>query len=389
MRKIKAHYIFDGKKLHKYATLILNDSQEVEEIIEGDTQEEEGVEFYSGIICPGFVNAHCHLELSHLHNQIPENLGLGAFVHSVISLRSMPIDMDALQKADATMFEEGISAVGDISNKNSSNAIKQNSRIYYHTFFELFDLFDDNSMDIFNAGKELFREYNHIASSLTPHAPYSSSRKLIEKICKHAEHRKYPISIHNQETADENKMFLEGSGNLYRNIITNRNNTEHFYVSSKSSLQTYAPWFTENNHLLFVHNLHISKEDIAFIQELRESNTFTFVLCPLSNIYIEQELPNISLLKEHNIAIAIGTDSLASNKHLSIIKELQCLQENNPHISLEYLLTCATSNGAKALGINKRFGSFAKEACPGVILLENVNLQTLQLQPQTSVKRLI
>jgi len=47
----------------------------------------ENVEIYNGIISPGFVNAHCHLELSHLKNKIPEKTGLIDFVFKVVSER--------------------------------------------------------------------------------------------------------------------------------------------------------------------------------------------------------------------------------------------------------------------------------------------------------------
>jgi cytosine/adenosine deaminase-related metal-dependent hydrolase len=68
MRKISANYIFDGLgNFFKNAILVIDDNEKVVELINtnGDLQEQNKLEFYNGIIVPGFINAHCHLELSH------------------------------------------------------------------------------------------------------------------------------------------------------------------------------------------------------------------------------------------------------------------------------------------------------------------------------------
>ncbi len=97
------------------------------------------MEYYQGIIVPGFVNAHCHLELSHLKGAIPEKAGLDEFIMGIESLRAASEDeiISASEKADAEMYSAGIVAVGDISNKNYSFRTKTKSKIFYHTFIEL------------------------------------------------------------------------------------------------------------------------------------------------------------------------------------------------------------------------------------------------------------
>lgn len=391
MRKIKAHYIFDGECFHKFGTLVLDENNTVISIIPfaENEVESEGVEFYSGILCPGFINAHCHLELSHLHNQIPQHTGLLDFISQVVSKRNLfenrEIDMI---KADETMYNEGIVAVGDISNNDESFVVKQKSKILYHSFIELFDVFSE-SKNIFNQGKELFRKLQEFKVSLSPHAPYSTSRVLFERIAEHAIDHEYPITIHNQEHISENEMFEKKSGELFDFFQSKGADFSRFYVNQKTSLQTYSSWLPLKNHILFVHNVHTTNMDLNFLKSIRSTDSFTFVICPLSNQYISNDLPPLRMLLNRKIKVAIGTDSLASNSVLSIISELYCLQQNFPEISLQILLQCATKNGARALGLQNYYGSFKSGKKPGVILLENVDLQNLKLQNNSKVRVLV
>ncbi len=391
MRKIKAHYIFDGYQFHAYATLVLNDDNSVKEILPHSDVEEAQTEFYSGIICPGFINAHCHLELSHLHNQIPQHCGLPNFIKHVVSLRnSIESTQEYMERADNSMREQGIVAVGDISNTTQSIEIKQHSSIYYHSFIELFDMFSQ-TQQIFAEGKALFKTFRSasIPCSLSPHAPYSCSRTLFERISEHAQEYETIITIHNQEHNSENEFFASNTGELF-SFLTSRNvSLQTKKPSGKTSLQTYAAWLPPLQHIVFVHNTHTVAKDIDFLLSLRSKDTFTFVICPLSNKYIAQELPPIELFMQYGISVAIGTDSLASNTSLSILDEICYLQEKFPKMSLEYLLQCATINGAKALGIHKTYGSFNPGTTPGVILLEGINLRTLQCTEQSRIKVLI
>jgi len=125
MRKISANYVYSSQTgFLKNGILILNNEGEVIELKANSNPntEESGTEFYNGILCPGFINAHCHIELSHMHHQIPEGQGLDKFILSVISTRKSDENeiQLAIAKADEEMRKEGIVAVGDISNKTDS-----------------------------------------------------------------------------------------------------------------------------------------------------------------------------------------------------------------------------------------------------------------------------
>ncbi len=390
MRKIRAQYIFDGFRLRKNAMLVLSNTKVVSVIdLPENSKEEAGVEFYNGIICPGFVNAHCHLELSHLESHIPQGTGLPAFVSAVSQTRiTQKFSLETCKKADEYMVEQGIVAVGDISNSADSFPVKTQSSIAYHTFVELFDLFRD-STPVYTQGKELFRAYpikNRV--SLSPHAPYSCSNKLLAKISAHAAEYEYSVSIHNQEHESENELFQQGTGLLYDMIYKNHGDV-NLVSRAKSSLQSTLPKLEDCAHILFVHNIYTSEKDIAFLQQMRERDSYTFVLCPRSNMYINTLLPPVEMFLSHSIPMAIGTDSLASNTSLSILDELQCLQNAFPTFTLEKLLQAATYNGACALQMQSKIGSFTSGKKPGVILLEHLDLLQLRITPKTKVRVLV
>ena len=102
-----------------------------------------GTEFYAGVLAPGLVNAHCHLELSYLLGAIPERCGFAGFAGAMSQVRerfSAEQRAQAVEAADAAMWQAGIQAVGDISNGDTAFAVKSRSRIAYHTFVEFFGL---------------------------------------------------------------------------------------------------------------------------------------------------------------------------------------------------------------------------------------------------------
>jgi cytosine/adenosine deaminase-related metal-dependent hydrolase len=143
---------------------------------------------------------------------------------------------------------------------------------------------------------------------------------------------------------------------------------------------------TRTGNLILVHNTFTDKN---IIRSIKEREKLFWCLCPNSNIYIENKIPPLKLLIEEGCEIVIGTDSLASNTNLSILDELKTLQFNFSDITIEDLVPWATVNGAKALAEEQQYGSIEPGKKPGLLLLENVDLQNMKLLPESSVRRLI
>jgi aminodeoxyfutalosine deaminase len=241
--------------------------------------------------------------------------------------------------------------------------------IYYHNFIEAIGFDERLAGQRFNEAKQVFDKYERLEAkrgfgrSLVPHAPYSVSQSLLTLINEFASND--IISIHNQESKEENDLFLTGSGEMLRLYNTLGTDISQFQHPGKTSLQALHRNFKERINLLLVHNVHTSSEDIA--TQIRGQNSVFWCLCPNANLYITGQLPDVDMFLRNDCTIVIGTDSLASNDQLNILEELKTIQNSFPHIDCETLLKWATFNGAKALKIEDRFGSFDKGRTPGVV----------------------
>ncbi|MDX8338255.1 amidohydrolase family protein [Draconibacterium sp. IB214405] len=396
MRKIAATYVFPGTASPiKNGNLVCDDAGTIIDILDrGDSfREEAGVEFYSGILVPGFVNAHCHLEFSHLHNKIEKHNGFSGFLEQINRLRDEPADKEkAMQIADRKMWAAGIAAVGDVSNSELSLSVKQKSKNYYHTFVEVFGFHPSRAERAFTKAVEVVESFENakLSASLGPHSPYSVSQELFEKVKNYAEQKGGLFCIHNQESTAETEFFLSGSGDILTHFRDNlKLETTHWKPSGKSSLQSILQYLPKENQLLLVHNTHTKISDIEALKQDRDLANTYFVLCPNSNLYIQNELPPVDLLRNEDLQICLGTDSLASNTELSILKEMLTIQQNFPDVSLEELISWSGFNGAKALNITDTFGSFEEGKKPGVNLITGIDFKTMKLTTNAKVKRLI
>ena len=378
--KFRAGQLFDGYRfLADPSVLVMTEEGVVETILPADEAGDD-VQELSGIISPGFINCHCHLELSHMKDMIEEGTGLGEFVFRVVTQRNLPDEaiLAAIEKAEGEMLANGIVAVGDICNNALSLPQKLKGRIWYHNFIEASGFNPAIAAERFQRSTGFFAAYANLYSipvasnSITPHAPYSVSDELWEMILHFPGNQL--LTIHNQETADEDEWFKYKTGSLQDMFAKMKMDTTSFQPSGKSSLQTYFPKFLANQAVILVHNVHTKREHIDFAKQSGIIHYWCF--CPNANEYISGKLPAIDLFTESG-NIVLGTDSLASNHQLSILEEMKTIRKHYPGIELGTLLQWATLNGAKALQLQALMGSFEKGKKPGVLLIAD-NLETVK-----------
>ena len=371
-QKFQATQIFTGTELLEDQLVLITTKDGAIEAIVGIEDAGDDIQSFDGIITPGFVNAHCHLELSHMKNMIPAHTGLQEFVKQIVSLRQIEKDViaAAIEKAEAEMLGNGIVAVGDISNTLDTLAQKAKHNLAYYTFVELYDLDPTRAQDKLNAGIEIQKtfEQNCIRASLVPHAPYSVTNHLWKLLSEHF--GAHTISMHNQETPDENDFFKTKTGSFLGMYERTKVSLDFFEPTGLSSLQSVLPIFKNANTSILVHNSFTSANDISTVKK-QMPNTF-WCLCPNANQYIEQTMPPIELLRTGGANIIVGTDSYASNWSLNILHELKTIQKHNAQIPLAEMLGWATINGARALQMDKHLGSFEMGKKPGVVVIENV-----------------
>ncbi|MFC3200202.1 amidohydrolase family protein [Parapedobacter deserti] len=347
----------------------------------------QAIETHKGIITPGFVNAHCHLELSHMKGVIPKNTGLAPFLQQVIAFRAGDEQKikQAMQAADKQMHENGIVAVGDHANTAISAAVKAESNIHYHTFVEVLGFEPQLADQKFAEATAVAGQFGDISTSLTAHAPYSVSKELFKLLNEEALRQQKPLSIHNQESEEENKLFRYKSGQFLNFYRTLGKDITDFKAQARNSLQTFLAYLSPSTPVLSVHNTYTSPKDIFFVE--RQGRDVTWCFCPNANLYIEGTLPRIPNFIHYPQKITIGTDSLASNDRLCILSELKTIHEHFPDLQLTETIKWATINGAQVLGIADHYGTLESGKAPGLNLLTNTN--GLAITPETTVVRLV
>jgi len=376
-QKFQATQIFTGTELLEDQLVLITQKDGTIEAMVGIEDAGDDVQNFEGILTPGFVNAHCHLELSHMKGMIPPHSGLQEFVKQIVALRQVEPDaiQEAIVLAEAEMIANGIVAVGDISNTLDTLTQKAKHNLAYYSFVELYDLDPIRANEKIIAGLEIQKQFqeNCVRASLVPHAPYSVTNDLWNLLSAHF--GVHTISMHNQETPDENEFFKTKTGSFLGMYERTKVNLDFFEATGLSSLQSILPIFKNVHHGILVHNSFTSAEDIQAVQAAM-TNAF-WCLCPNANQYIEQTMPPVELLRSQKANIVIGTDSYASNWSLSVLDELKTIQQYHPQIPLEEMLQWATINGARALQMDKYLGSFEKGKKPGVVLIKDFNATLL------------
>jgi aminodeoxyfutalosine deaminase len=399
VRKLSADYIFpvSSSPIEK-GMIVMADNGEIKELLSPSdiNYPSEGYEKFEGIICPGFINTHCHLELSSLKGKIEPGIGLPEFLNNVIKMRPAGQEeiLSSMEAAENEMILAGIVAVGDISNGNLSFSQKSKGNLKYHTFFELIGFNPENAESVFQKGLKLMDEYKLLEqknagftsrASLVPHAPYSVSGKLLQLIGGQCYADNGILSIHNQENEAENEFYQNGSGYFVDFLASLGIDTSNWKGTGFNSLPSVLAQLPKCNKTLLIHNTFTAASDVDWA--LDYSKMLYWCLCPKANLYIENRLPDVELFRNKKLKITIGTDSLSSNDTLSVLEELKVITKHFPQIPFNEQLKWATLNGAEALGF-KEFGAFETGKTPGVNLIEQVNLTQLSLTEYSKVKRL-
>ena len=396
MKKFAADYAFtlEGSLKPMERPLIVTDeSGKILSVSQYSKEDLSDADYHQGILIPGMVNAHCHIELSHLKGAFRQATGMSGFINQINALRESVDEKgryEAMEAEFGNFFRQGIVAVSDISNCNESYPLKKEYRdkIYFRTFVELFGTEKEEAEGILEGGQRIADQATAMGldASVTPHSCYTMSPKLLEITAKRGLESGI-ISYHSQESQEEEDMIMKGSGALADNYRERGLSTPP--VTGATALEYFIDRIAEKEkvkgRINLVHNVVISQRSIDRAIEALENPFFT--ICPLSNIFIHRQLPPIDLMRKNGLKICLGTDSLSSNLILDMVREMECLQENFPGLELGEILVWACSNGAELLGKQDSLGSIEKGKTPGIVLLENA--EGFRLNENSKSTRLI
>lgn len=374
VRLLQGEAIFDGiNLLPGDFVLVVNENSEVSDLRPAKN-EDQNIEKWPGILIPGMVNTHCHLELSHMKGIVPQKTGMVNFLLTIVQQRGAEQQkiLNAAKRAAQMMFDQGVSVVGDICNTGIIQVIASESPLRFYHFVEVIGFDPSVAENRFRFCRNIADEYGATSpSSVVPHAPYSVSQELYQLINQQADSS--VLSIHHAESNAEQDFFKKTQSDFNRlHQLIKTDLSRHIVSENSSSIRSFLSRFT-NKKILLVHNVTISEADLIYIKQLEKENNLEvyFAICIRANEYIGNGFPDIELLfRYYPDRITIGTDSLASNEDLNLMHELILLKKLYPAITDLQWLKALTIQGAKALSYDTRFGSFETGKKPGVVRMD-------------------
>ena len=381
MKRIAAKYVYPLTSTEP----LVNGFVEVEEdgtVVRTGVCEDPAKEpvFLDGALVPGFVNAHCHVELSYMKGLFRKGTGMAGFIDQINELRdtkSLEQKVSDLMQAMDSLWEQGVVAMADISNCDDSFAVKARHPMYTRTFLEVFGTEPEDCGAVMEGVRKLkaVADGFGIDAAPTPHACYTMSPELVTAVSAEGLKSGF-LSFHSEETEEEEEMLKYGSGKMWENRIKAGMSVPP--VTGKSSLLYFIDRLLQGHpapfdeHILLVHECCMDQEGIDAVKAVM--NHPFVAICPLSNLFIHNALPPIDLMRRNGLKVCVGTDSLSSNDDLRIVDELFCLQRNFPEVPLGELFTWASRNGAEFLS-KPEFGTLEAGKKPGLVLVDHLDAE--------------
>lgn len=392
MQRFSANYVFpvSGNPIRN-GIVGVNEKGVIIEIIDPGNNPVElaNTEFHNGVIIPGFVNTHCHSELSNLKGKTVKGGGMAEFVKQVKELRGKNTDAaeNDVATALADIYRQGTSAVADICNSSISFDAKKTSPIRFYNFIEVLGLDPTQPETIWERAQilQLIAEANgQNPVSIVPHSTYTLSKELW-RLLKNEFFNQKMLSIHFAESKDETEISSSKSGPL-ASVFTSWGLPINS-LPSEAPIDIVKTYIPKTANILFIHNTYLNKNELNELKQHFRNAYFCF--CPQSNLHIENKLPCIPDFLSHDEYLTIGTDSYASSESLSMLEQMKIISANFPLVGFSQMLKWSTINGAKALGFENELGSIEVGKKPGLVLVSPFDFSNMNVLPSSKSKRLI
>lgn len=392
MRRYSANYVYTVTgDVIRNGIVGVDEDGKIVEIIDphGEPLELSSTEFHNGVIVPGFINTHCHTELSHFRKKTSPGAGLSGFVEQIRNLRidNKEEPQKAIDIAISEMYQQGVVAVADICNTSDSFYSKQRSTIRFVNLIEVLGL-DSGIAEFIMERARFLKSFPDFKTGdfacITPHSTYTLSKTLWELAVKEMDENNI-ISIHYAESKQEEELTEKRTGALAQAFSSWGLTIEA--TPKGKPLDIVKSYLPSRGKVLFVHNTFLTKADAENLILNFPNAHFSF--CPSSNLFIENTLPDVEMFFKLNASITLGTDSLASSPTLSILDQMKIIIKNFPSIPFSHILKWATQNGALALGFEKQLGSIEFGKSPGLNLIAPFDFNESKPTATSKVRKLI
>ena len=304
------------------------------------------------VLMPGLVNAHCHLELSHLAGRLPRAGGFVTWVEALVAERAR--DEPALvrehtRRAIAAAEAAGTVAVGDVSNTLAHLDLLRASRLRAVVFYELLGWDPARCAEVMRAAEDrvavvLAERDETVRVRLAAHAPHSVSPPLLRAL----RERGGPASIHLAESQAESDFLANGAGEWAGFLARRGLGAVSFHPSGLTPVRYLESLGILAPGLVAAHCVRVEREDRTILAR----RGVHVALCPRSNRNLGVGLPNLPELLADRVRLCLGTDSVASGDSLDLLQDAALLHRTYPQVEPAVLVRLATAGGAEALGMN-------------------------------------
>jgi cytosine/adenosine deaminase-related metal-dependent hydrolase len=330
------------------------------------------IELGSGLLLPGFVNAHAHLELGWITKRMGNFNGFIGWLEQIIRAKKTDPTRGEIETSTRngvkSLIANGVTTVGEVSSYGGTDKpILKKSGLRTVLFKELFDRDQDFLKNARFEQEELFEERPF------PHAPYSCSPNFLKRLTRFQGKTEIPSAIHLAESPDE-VNFLRGYKNGFEQRIFPLIEKENFRrIKADSPFQYLMKLkFFYKRKVTAVHMVHVRPAEIKEIKK----NEIGVVLCPRSNYFLKVGVPPIKHYSELD-RIGIGTDGLSSNLNFNFFEELRFFYLIANQIAARdaafFTVYAATLGGAKSIFLDHKIGSIEKGKDADLIFLDPSN----------------
>ena len=312
-------------------------------------------------LMPALINAHIHLELSHLPPADPHHAPehFTAWIAELLNRRNQlgttgkPVE-NAARMILAQQYQSGVIALGDIGNTDTADNLGDDFPGLLFHFREFLGL---SPKTVKKLMVQLADEPDTVCC--TAHAPYSTHADLIVALKRRCRRLGHLFPIHVAESGSENQLISSSSGEL-KDFLQQRGFWDDACrtseIDNSGSVQYLDQLGILDEQTMCVHCVHVSRDDVQLIA----ARGTKICLCPGSNRFLGVGRAPVQSFLEKGILPAIGTDSSASNPEISIWREMRLLREDHPALDPADIIAMATVGGALTLGIDQDYGTLAQ-----------------------------
>jgi cytosine/adenosine deaminase-related metal-dependent hydrolase len=341
--------------------------------IEGDLIVEVGTETHGKslidlgnvALLPGLVNAHTHLEFSHFDQPLGQpGMSLVDWIRLVIAERAgrKESSTNSLARGIEESHRHGATTIGDIS---TSAKLPRGDIVHFHEVIGFSRARADSVAQALSA-RLGDATVSLTGQGISPHAPYTVSPALLQKLVSIAQRNFLPMAMHLAESPEELQLLRDGNG-PFQSLLDERSMWDAGAISKATRPLDYLRMLEGARTSLIVHGNYLDQEELEFIAAHRRR--MSLVYCPRTHAYFFHSPYPLGQAIAAGARVALGTDSRASNPDLSLLEEMRQVARTHPHIDPQEILRLGSLNGAEALGRAQHVGSIARRRLANLVAI--------------------